>query len=353
MNARLHRRVIFIFSLLALLALACSFSTLISQETKQPDGQVETQIAFGIQSTQLAEDRAQLNLDQTAAAVMPIETIAPPTAEPATAEPAPTWTPIAVEPTAEPPTPEAVDMTDRIRGANVLVYEDVRGYPDLETRVSMAVRTMRFKGGKVIEVGDALGVFMENLNSGVKWDLIVVAAEARNTVRGEFWDIIYDQVSDGTALVAEMWYLDEISGGRINPLLRECGVRVQKDWSRDPYTNDDPQKSLNYSIYWLDNESEVFYTPNMTGQLTTPNLYWSGDVGDLLMLRTEGDAQMIAGLYPNRKTDNGVLASCLGGRMILQTYSTHDYRQDKTVPLWENFMTVTLTHHFEYMDAQK
>lgn len=352
MNARQHRRVVLISGLLVLLTLACSFSTQFTQPTSPPNGLVETQIALGIQSTQLALDKASLAVEQTAAAVAPpTVTVAPPTEEPTDLPP--TWTPVVVEPTAEPPTPEPVDMAERIRGANVLVYEDIRGYPDLETRVNMAVRSMRFKGGRVIEVGDALGLFMENLNSGVKWDLIVVAAEARNTVRGEFWDVIYDQVTDGTALVAEMWYLDDIAGGRINPLLRECGVRVQKEWSRDADVNDNPQKSLNYSIYWLDNESEVFQNPNPTGQLTTPNLYWTGDVGDLLMLRSEGDAQLIAGLYPNRKTDNGVLASCLEGRMILQTFSTHDYRQDKTVPLWENYMTVTLTHHFEYMDAQK
>jgi len=248
-------------------------------------------------------------------------------------------------PPTEEPTAEATqDIEKRIRAANVLVFEDVRGRYDLDTRVHSAVQNMRFSGGRVVEVGDAVGHLMEQLNSSTRWDLIVIAVEARNAVRGEFWDLISDQVENGVALVAEVWYLDEIANGRIAPLLGKCGVSFQADWWRDPAGYD----QLDYSIFWLDQYNEVFSYPNQVGALTTPNIYWTGDVGDLLRLGSGGDAILLAGKHPDQKSSHGVLATCLGGRMILQTFSTHDYRRDHMVPLWENYMYYTLNNHFKF-----
>ena len=65
-----------------------------------------------------------------------------------------------------------------------------------------------------------------------------------------------------------------------------------------------------------------------------------------------GDAELLAGLYQSHKSDYGVLAACIEGRVIFQTFSTHDYRQDQTVPLWQNMITYTLSNHFKYMDQQ-
>ena len=136
-------------------------------------------------------------------------------------------------------------MEDLIRSSNVLVFEDIVGEPDLagDRRVSDAVEMMGFSGGKVVNVNDAMGNFKAQLLSGTAWDLIIVAAEARTNIQGEFWDYIMDQLNEDTALIAEVWYLDEINFGKIGPVLSKCGISLHKDWWRE--TND---QMLDYSI---------------------------------------------------------------------------------------------------------
>ncbi len=345
-SVRIDRTIIAVIS--AFILLSCALP--IAQTAPTPDQAMEqTQIVIGIQQTMLAMRETEL--------AAPSETVAPPVATAevqvvtATSLP-PTETSLPLEPTwtSAPPatgspepsaTPESLD--DRIRAANILVFEDIRGYYDLTTWVHTAINGMGFSGGKVLEVGDAVGDFMQALNSPVHWDLIIVAAEARSNVRGEFWDVIQEQVNDNVALVAEVWYLDDTANGRIAPLLGKCGVSYQKDLWRDPQKYD----LLNYSLYWLDPHHELFSNPNMVDPLYTPSIYWMNDVGDLLRLDSGGDAELLAGMYPNEKSRYGVIASCLDGRVILQTFSTHDYRQSQMIPLWQNYITYTLTNHFQ------
>ncbi|MCC6146078.1 MAG: hypothetical protein IT308_00770 [Anaerolineaceae bacterium] len=320
------------------LLLACTMPQVKSGGGENPDYVEETIMAIRLQGTVEALGSA------TAGAAKDMPEEATPTAAPKeptqTAEPQSSPLP---PPTEEPAAESTQDIAQRIRRANVLVFEDIRGYYALDTRVHSAVQNMGFSGGRVIEVGDAVGHLMEQLNSSTRWDLIVISAEARSAVRGEFWDLILQQVNNNVALVAEVWYLDEIANGRISPLLGKCGVSFQADWWRDPADYD----QLDYSIYWLDQYNEVFSVPNQVGALTTPNIYWEGDAGDLIQLGAGGDAILLAGKHPDRKSSHGVLATCLGGRVILQTYATHDYRRDHTVPLWENFMYYTLNNHFK------
>jgi hypothetical protein len=44
--------------------------------------------------------------------------------------------------------------------------------------------------------------------------------------------------------------------------------------------------------------------------------------------------------------DAGVLASCYDGRVIIQTFSDHDYDQGDIIPLWQNYIHYTLKNHF-------
>jgi hypothetical protein len=37
------------------------------------------------------------------------------------------------------------------------------------------------------------------------------------------------------------------------------------------------------------------------------------------------------------------------GRMVIQTFSSHDYKQDLVETLWENYITYTLTRHYEFI----
>jgi hypothetical protein len=328
-----------------ILILACTMPGAAST----PDASLhQTEIAMGVQQTVMAQQMTEIaNIKEKQA---PTGTDAPPSAAP-TYTPYPTYTAMApntlvptIASTDTPTAPTEVNMEDRIRGANILVFEDIKGYYDLNPWIQQAMSSMDFSKGRVVEVGDKIGDFMVQLNSPVKWDLIIVGAEARSGVKGEFWDVILDQVNRGSALIVEIWYLDKIASGRIQPLLGKCGLQFQKDWFRDYGA-----KPENYAIYWLDQTNELFTKPNVVGPLFTAIPYWFTDAGDLINLGPGGDAKLVAGLYPKEKSNYGVLATCLGGRMILQTFSTHDYRQSQVVPLWQNYITFTLTNHFKAM----
>jgi len=120
-------------------------------------------------------------------------------------------------------------------------------------------------------VGDRQGDFLSNLNSGENWDLIIVAAEYRPAIQGEFWSVITDLVNTKkTAVIAEVWYLDLFGGGQIAGLLAQCGVRVQRDWD------------LAESIYWLIPDDPLFTTPNVVPALIHYNRFWGSQAGDLI-----------------------------------------------------------------------
>jgi hypothetical protein len=333
----------FVLLLSLCLVLACSLPGV------SPSGGIlhQTEIAVGVQQTGIAQQ-----MTQGAAVPEKIAPTEPPAPAAPTYTPYPTYTaevpdtPVpAVASTDTPPAPPVeISMDDRIRAANILIFEDIKGYFALTPLVQQAVSSMDFSKGRVVEVGDKIGDFMTQLNSPTKWDLIIVASEVRTGVRGEFWDVILDQVNRGAALVVEIWYLDEIVNGRIAPLMGKCGITWQRDWYRDP-----DAKAENFSLYWLDQTNELFTKPNTVGPLYSPVIYWDYDAGDQIALGPGGDARLLAGLYPKEKSSYGVLATCLDGRVIFQTFSSHDYRQSQVVPLWQNYIVFTLTNHFKAM----
>ena len=314
--------------------------------TTSDPGLEATRIALGIESTMLVMQQQTLEAQLNVPTDMPTYT------------PYPTYTPEPVQeaPTAEPPTAEPVqeevqptateDMQARIRAANILIYEDLRGDPELVAYVHEVVNRMGFSGGKIVEVNDAVGNFKDQLLSSTKWDLIIVSSEARGSIRGEFWEYIQTHVNNDVALIVEMWYLDDIANGKIDGILSKCGVRFQKDWSYPAGGN-----PLDYSIYMLDPNNDVLNIPNSGISLSNPSyFYWQGDVGDLVRVSTGGDATIVAGLYPNEKSGYGLLTTCMEGRMVLQTFDTHDFDPSMTKALWENYITYTLTNHFKKMD---
>jgi hypothetical protein len=196
----------------------------------------------------------------------------------------------------------------------------------------------------VTNVGDALGNFQKEIFSTTKWDLIIVSAETRSNFSGEMFDGVFDRLNDGAAVILELWHLDKIAGGRISPLMGLCGVSHQSNWERPIHY--DP---LDYSMYWLDPSSPIISNPNEVKPLYSSTNYWMEDAGDQIKLVSGREATLLAGLYPNDNSSNGTLASCMDGRMILQTFSTHDYKYEQMIPLWENYIVNTLTAHFNYV----
>lgn len=311
--------------ILVLAALACTIPGAPSGDS----GLGETQVALAVQQTSVTNQQMTL-----AAPTFP------PPAE--TYTPYPTYTSAPAD-AAVIPTSTPVDMRARIKASNILIYEDIVGYPSLLPIVSSTINMMNFSGGKIVNTGDALGTFKEHANSATKWDLMIVSAEVHEDFSGEMFEMMYDHIENGGAVIIEVWNLDEIVNGKIAPILSKCGVGFFRNWTRN-YTYD----PFSYSIYWLDKNHPILSSPNTVAAPSYPYPEWFTDAGDLLKLSSGGDAVLVGGLHMDRKSDYGVLASCMGGRMVIQTFCSHDYKWEVVQPLWENYITYTLTKHYEY-----
>jgi len=236
-----------------------------------------------------------------------------------------------VQPPVEQPSPDPMaGMDEKIRNARVLIFEDTVelgiGQWIEETVQSMGITNYT-------QVNDYSGTFLEQLNSPTQWDLIIVGAEAKTKIQGEFWDAIMTHVNRKVAVIAEVWYLNFLGNGRIKTFTSECGVTYAGNYD------------LADSIYWWDQFHPVFTTPNTAEPLIHYSRYWGGETGDKLRV-SGGDARLVAGDSLKPHSDGGVIAVCMGGRTIIQTFSNHDYHEDQIKDLWENYITYTLTNHF-------
>ncbi len=328
--------LIFCVVVLFIVSLACNLPGGTSTEEPKKDIS-KTEAALSARETEVAA-KATENAQEP--------TLPPPTVTlAATYTPYPTYTqPAVVVPTiVVPATVEApVDMDEKIKNANILIFEDIRGYYDLQPWVSQATDSMSLK--HVTNVGDALGNFQEQIYSPIKWDLVIISVEVRTSFSGEMFEGVIDRINEGAGVIIELWHLDRIANGKIAPIMSQCGIGFFRNWER-PYDYD----PLDYSMYWLDTSSPVISTPNIVAPLYSSTNYWFTDSGDLLKTTGSGDAELLAGLYPKEHSSYGTLATCMDGRMIFQTFSTHDYKRDQMIPLWENYIENTLTAHFNYV----
>ncbi len=104
------------------------------------------------------------------------------------------------------------------------------------------------------------------------------------------------------------------------------------------------------SIYWLESSSPVFTEPNIAVPLIHYDVYWQWQAGDYMRLLPGSEATLLAGMYQNRDSDYGVIASCFDGRVILQTFCNHDYHEADIELLWENYIYNTLKNHFAALE---
>jgi hypothetical protein len=237
---------------------------------------------------------------------------------------------------------------ERIQNARVLILEDIAGDPLLVPRLDTVFERMGMTGENVVNLHDATGNFVDILQSDETWDLIIVATEQRTEARLDIWEDLLDHINAGGALIIEAWYLDEISGGSIKPLLDTCGVKVLKDWYRV-----ESDEAYNFVVYDIaNNNHRLFNLPNPVDMPLIPRFYWSGDVGDLMQILPVSNSALIGGLHVSNTAQFGLLTECVEGRMILQTFSTHNYKKADTLALWENYITNALISHFAYVDQQ-
>jgi hypothetical protein len=315
MLIQLRNRGIILFLLFVVVfTLACGVS--ITPAANNPPAYDPTKAALEIQATTVALQLTQAALNSQPA----VQPTAP------AAQPAATAQPVApvVQATA------TADVEARIRSANVLVYENTD-----ELGIGMWVQdALDGMGIKYTQTGSYSGHFMEFLNSGKPYDLIIVDAESKDIISGEFWDVINTRLTrDKAALIAEVWYLESEANGPIGKILSQCGVSFRKSFELDD------------SIYWWDPTHPVFNEPNTVLPLLHFSRFWAGGAGDQIRLGGSGNATMLAGLSA-KQSDEGVLASCYDGRVIIQTFSDHDYNQGDIIPLWQNYIHYTLKNHF-------
>ncbi len=228
------------------------------------------------------------------------------------------------------PAPAAPADERLLKSAKILLFEDMSA----SRYIRVIQKALDEAGYFYLDVGSAKGWFKSQLLSDDDWDLIIAGAEAERDFGGEFYEYIDARLERGAAAIIENWDLDAAPTGRARALLDRCGVEVQDDW----YMPDLPV------FFWTDSTAPLFNQPNnLSGGLRNAAPIWSGDLGDLIQVKTRdgrplGDAQVLAALSPNWKTDHGLLVSCLGGRMILQTFRTHQYDLEDMTALWQNYI---------------
>jgi hypothetical protein len=298
------------------------------------EAQLATSIAQSVQATDLAQQATSLAEQATQIAGAEEQPTQLPPEEPTTAPP--------TEPPATQPLPSPTptqDVEQLMRSANILLFEDMAG--DFNT-TRYIKQTLDSMGLPYTDVKDAAGRYKEHLLSGgpggQPWDLIISAAESRTGIQGEFFEYLNDALNRGSSVIIEVYNLDEIGLGKVAVLLSRCGVEFQADWWDEP---------LNEQVlYPLDPTHPVLFTPNSNVSLTNPTGYWLLELGDLLRTTPGSEATLLLGTRATQKTSYGVSVSCLQGRMIIQTFGTHNYGRDRVTRLWENYIYNTLVARF-------
>ena len=244
--------------------------------------------------------------------------------------------------TSTPPVSTEIPQADErlLKSAKILLFEDMSA----STHIRYVKEALDKGGYFYLDVGSATGWLKSQLNSSVEWDLVIAAAEARRDFGGEFFEYIDERVTRGAAAIVEYWDIDSAPNGIVMPFLDHCGVKFQSDWY-------DPDMRV---FFWIDPGHPIFHQPNeIPYNLGNAESLWQGDIGDLLEIKFQGgqptgDAILLAGTNPNWKTDHGTLISCMGGRVIIQTFGSHEYQYYNMVGLWQNYVYQVLKNHFAY-----
>lgn len=230
-----------------------------------------------------------------------------------------------------------------LKSARILLFEDMSA----SRQIRLVKEALDEVGYFYLDVGSAKGWFKSQLLSGEEWDLIIASAEAEREFGGELYEYLDDHLSRGAAVILESWDLDSAPDGRVKPLLARCGVAVQSDWY-------EPEMRV---FFWTDPSHPIFNQPNdLTSGLRNAAPLWRGDVGDLLQIEPaigapSGDPVILADVNRSWTQDHGLLVSCLDGRMILQTFRSHEYHHNDMVALWQNYIYNALISQFAYTQA--
>lgn len=303
-----------------------------------------TRMALAVQQTSMA-------LEQTRAA----QDAAPQDAQPAAPAAQPTYTAYptytsqapepAVEEVTEAPEAEPEQSFDEwLDDVDILLYDAMLGRGDTPV-IENAIDGLGL-GANTENVGTAIGDFLSSMNSAVQWDLIIVGSEFRSQVQGEIFDALANEIERGSSVVLETWYIDQVYNGRIQPVMQRCGISFHQDWWRD--NNADLNSFL---VYLLEPDAKLFSQPNTIGMLIPYDIRWIDDVGDTVEVVPGADATLLAGRLPNEHNSYGLITECLDGRIVWQTFSTHDYKDSEMLNLWQNYIYNALEARYEYLQS--
>ncbi len=118
----------------------------------------------------------------------------------------------------------------------------------------------------------------------------------------------------GTPLTIETRFVPTF--GKFADLLDSCGVKLQKTVEMSTPLG-----------YYLPADA-IFNQPNQIAPLKTEfPATWSSNAIDLMQLTDGSQATILAGTNPD-KVNSGAITKCYDGRMILQTFGSHDYPED-------------------------
>ena len=189
------------FVLLGLVSLACSITASTPLANNQPAFDA-TKAALELEATAMS-----LQLTQVALDTQPQQSTQSPPEQPTTLPPTQPPPPTAIPPTA------TQNVEELMKSAKILVYENTD-----ERNIGMWIQdALDGMGLTYTQTGSYSGHFMEYLNSGTNWDLIIVGAEDKDKISGEFWDVINTRlIRDKAALIAEVWYLNTEANGPIS-----------------------------------------------------------------------------------------------------------------------------------------
>ena len=246
-------------------------------------------------------------------------------------------------PVEETPTPfippgQSMDLDALRKGAKILLFEDMSGHP---SKVARYIKPALEDAGYIFtDVGSAQGWLKDQLVQNKDWDLLIISAEASGRISGEYFELIREFLDAGAGVIMEMWDIDSLSQGKIKPILDQCGVELDKDWGH-PGRRD---------LWYLIPDHPILNEPNEMGRLR-PAPFWADDTGDLMKIKyysnkAVGDAALVIGIDEKYKDSRAVLTTCLGGRLVLQTFGTHDYHREDMQKLWQNYVFYALTNHF-------
>jgi hypothetical protein len=345
--------------LVLLIAVAsCNFSS----TTNEDESLKQTQTALSVQQTVMAQSEGEQGVNATIQAQQAtIEaqavqaTAAAAAQQPAGPDLAATQQALAAQQTAAaqqanqqppqpptgaapsgPPQPPTGDFDEMMKNAQVLLFEDMVNDPSEYRYVQ---RTLDAMGLRYKDDGSAKGWLKSDMLGGSPgggpWDLVILAAEWRESISGEFFDYLNNVLDQGTSVIIEAWYLDDISEGKVAPILADCGVQVYEYY---PKTG-----TLNDIVVWpLPDASShpVMTTPNggLSFTKARDKWLWSFDLGDHTALTGRGDAVLLLGTDASSNYKDGVLTVCKGGQLTLMTFSSHSFSYQVMYPLWENMI---------------